>query len=233
MGNSTTNTQSGKGKAHLDFPLFWHVLGGGRRCSAARFTISAKTQPQRQLVTTFLCQKRIQRDLGQLTSRSCGDYKRTCEAMLESFGKHRAVLDFRRPTSANSRQVWPTALGQFHSTTKLPASGCFQHRVPELPYRPVDTIRRRSQAAYLTQRCSGCRASWDRQLRSIALSASQIRRRLASSRLPCSRRPPLRCNARVHVSKLPARSIGRSGKPEARLQALWQILPPPVSASVA
>ena len=112
----------GKPSRPEGFPLFWHRSGGGRWCKVVRGkrryfgqdrdaalelwlaqkdALLAGREPRakpdaltiRDLANAFLTNKKLLVEAGELTSRSFGDYHRTCERIVEAFGKECPIED--------------------------------------------------------------------------------------------------------------------------------------------
>ena len=145
MSNSTAKSKAVKPtKPHKDFPLFAHATGRWAKKVRGKLhyfgpwnapdqaldlwllqkdDLLAGRKPRdtqggftiRSLANHFLTFKQHQRELGEITSRTFNDYKRTCELLIDVFGRNREVADLR----ADDFAVLRTELAKSRGPTTL------------------------------------------------------------------------------------------------------------------
>jgi hypothetical protein len=77
-----------------------------------------------EVVNSFLTEKRGRVDAGELSARTWGDYYAACEAVVESFGKGRAVSDLRPEDFAKLRSSVAGRLGPVSVLNLVTRAGC-------------------------------------------------------------------------------------------------------------
>ncbi|HWA97341.1 MAG TPA: tyrosine-type recombinase/integrase [Pirellulales bacterium] len=92
------------------------------------------------LANAFLTAKRERVDAGEMSARSWGDYYATCAAMVEQFGKGRAVADLRPEDFAALRKtlakrVGPVRLGNEIQRVRSILKWAFESELIDVPIR--------------------------------------------------------------------------------------------------
>jgi integrase len=93
-----------------------------------------------QLINEFLTRKRERVDAGELSARAWADYYRACEAVVDSFGKGRAVADLRPDDFAKLRtsaaaRLGPVALLNFVTRAKMVFRHGYEFGLIDAPVR--------------------------------------------------------------------------------------------------
>jgi integrase len=99
------------------------------------------------LCNRFLAAKELQRDTGDISARSWGDYYATCEAVVNEFGRNRAVEDLRPEDFAAMRKSLakrngPVRLGNEIQRTRSVFKWAFETEAIDRPVRTGPDFRK-------------------------------------------------------------------------------------------
>jgi hypothetical protein len=128
------------------------------------------------VVNSFLTEKRGRVDAGELSARTWSDYYAACEAVVESFGRDRAVSDLRPEDFARLRKSVAERLGPvsvLNFVTRVPGPGAV----------PSDS-RRRPRCGPQTK--SGATRGRSRTATPSTWTTSRARRRRCAGSTGCS-----------------------------------------------
>ncbi len=116
----------------------WDDILAGR---APRRPVNSTTVAE--LANAFLTAKRLRVDAGELSARQWAEYHRTCEALVDSFGRTREVAslrpaDFGKVRAKAAKRLGPPALAKFIQMVRTVFIFAYKAELIEVPVRYGD-----------------------------------------------------------------------------------------------